>query len=186
MENHLKPLPGTKTAKKNSSKSPHKAEIRRVLGIDPGIASTGWAIVDFHKNRYACVDYGVVETKPDTAHGERLLIIFTEIEKIIKNYQPKEAAMETLYFAKNVSSAMKVSEARGVVHLCLTKHKLFCGEYTPLIIKKTITGSLKAEKKLIQDYLQLLLGLPAIIKPDHASDALACAITHIHSSFSIK
>ena len=181
MENHLKPLPGTKTAKKNSSKSPEKAEIRRVLGIDPGIASTGWAIVDFHKNRYACVDYGVVETKPDTAHGERLLIIFTEIEKIIKNYQPKEAGMETLYFAKNVSSAMAVAEARGVITLCLSKNCILLGEYTPLVIKQSITGHAKAEKSLVQEYLQMLLGLSSAIKPDHASDAVGAAITHINS-----
>lgn len=165
---------------------PKNDEIRRVLGIDPGLASTGWAIIDFYKNRYACLDYGVIETKSDLCQGERLLIIFNEIEKIIKNYKPKEAAMETLYFAKNVSSAMKVSEARGVIQLCLAKQKLFCGEYTPLVIKKTITGSQKAEKKLIQDYLQLLLGLSSKISPDHASDALACAITHIHSSFMIQ
>ena len=182
---HLKPLPGSEIAKKNSSIVPKNGDIRRVLGIDPGIASTGWAVVDFYKNRYACIAYGVIETKPSQIHGERLLMIFDKIEEIIQSYKPREAAMETLYFSKNVSSAMKVSEARGVVHLCLSKNHLICGEYTPLIIKKTITGSQKAKKTDIQDYLKLLLGLQEKIEPDHASDALACAITHLHSGFSI-
>lgn len=186
MNNRFRSLPGTENAKKNSSIELDTALVRRVLGIDPGLASTGWAIIDFHKNRYACLDYGVIETTTNLSQGERLLSIFNELENIILSHKPQEAAMETLYFAKNVSSAMKVSEARGVAHLCLAKHKILCGEYTPLVIKKTITGSQKAEKKTIQDYLQLLLGLPEIIKPDHASDALACAITHLHSSFSIK
>ena len=186
MTDSFKPLPGNEISKKNSSTSPQRGNVRRVLGIDPGLASTGWAIVDFCNNRYACVDYGVIETKNDRCQGERLRIIYTELEKCIKTYSPNEAAMETLYFAKNITSAMGVAEARGVIQLCFAHHNLVCGEYTPLIIKKTITGTNKAEKKTVQEYLKLLLGLSEIIKPDHASDAVACAITHLHSGFTIK
>ena len=107
---------------------PKNGDIRRVLGIDPGIASTGWAVVDFYKNRYACIAYGVIETKPSQIHGERLLMIFDKIEEIIQSYKPREAAMETLYFSKNVSSAM-ISEARSCP-LCLQNH-LICEIYAP-------------------------------------------------------
>ena len=90
--------------------------------------------------------------------------------------------METLYFAKNVSSAMGVSEARGVVSLCLAQHCIELAECTPNQIKKAVSGNTTADKELVQKYVQLLLGLSEVPSPDHAADALACAITHVHYS----
>jgi len=172
----LRTFPGTKSACAAAKK-----EIRRVLGIDPGLASTGWAIVDYEQSRYRLVQYGVIETKSTDCYGSRLEFIYDSFKSIIDLYKPAEAGMETLYFAKNVSSAMAVAEARGVITLCLSKNCILLGEYTPLVIKQSITGHAKAEKSLVQKYLQMLLGLSSAIKPDHASDAVGAAITHINS-----
>lgn len=177
MINSLRTFPGTKA----SCSTPIEKESRRVLGIDPGLASTGWGIVDCNKNRYSLVQYGVIETKSADCYGNRLEYIFDSFQSIIEKYKPSEAGMETLYFAKNVSSAMAVAEARGVITLCLSKNCILLGEYTPLVIKQSITGHAKAEKSLVQDYLKMLLGLQESITSDHASDAVAAAITHINS-----
>lgn len=173
----LRTFPGTTSLNQSQDKN----EIRTVLGIDPGLASTGWGIVEYEHSRYHCLAHGVVVTQAGECFGQRLEIIYEEIEKVIQAYKPTEAGMETLYFAKNVSSAMNVAEARGVITLCLSKNSILLGEYTPLVIKQAVTGDAKADKKLVQEYLKLLLGLQKIIKPDHASDAVAAAITHINS-----
>ena len=175
----FEPLPGSKVSgieKKSSQK-----KIRRVLGIDPGLANTGFGIVDFCDGRYRMVSYGCISTDNSQKHGERLLTIYNKLCAVIDEFKPDEAAMETLYFAKNVTSAMGVSEARGVVSLCLAQHCIFPGEYTPNQIKKAVTGNTTADKELVQNYVKLLLGLKEIPRPDHAADALAGAITHIHS-----
>lgn len=158
----------------------NESKVLRVLGIDPGLASTGWGIVDFHQNRYRMVAYGVIETSPDAPRGERLSAIYTRLNSIIMEYHPREAGMETLYFAKNASSAMAVAEARGVVTLCLAQNCILLGEYTPIVIKQSVSGCATADKKIVQDFVKLLLGLEVIPKPDHAADALAAAMTHIN------
>ena len=157
----------------SSGINPSNVRVLRVLGIDPGLASTGWGVVDFVNNRYRMVNYGVIETTPEMTHGERLLAV-------IQEYKPQEAGMETLYFARNASSAMNVAEARGVCTLCLTQNCVQLGEYTPNTIKQSVSGTASADKKIVQDYVKLLLGLETVPKPDHAADALAAAITHIH------
>ncbi len=177
MASTLRSFPGTKTVTIESS----LIKCRRVLGIDPGLASTGWGILDYENNKYRLIQYGVIETQSTDLYGSRLEYIFDTLTQIISMYKPCEAGMETLYFAKNVSSAMAVAEARGVITLCLSKNNILLGEYTPLVIKQSVTGNAKAGKTLIQDYLKILLGLQDSIKPDHASDAVAAAITHIHS-----
>lgn len=154
--------------------------IRRILGIDPGLANTGFGVIDFYNGRYRMVSYGCISTKSDTPHGERLLTIYNRLQAVIDEFKPTEAGMETLYFAKNVSSAMGVSEARGVVSLCLAQNCIKLGEYTPNQIKKAVTGNTTADKELVQNYVKLLLGLETVPKPDHAADALAGAITHVH------
>ncbi|OJF76068.1 MAG: crossover junction endodeoxyribonuclease RuvC [Treponema sp. CETP13] len=155
--------------------------MRRVLGIDPGLASTGFGIIDYYNNRYRMVSYGCIETKAKELHGQRLLIIYNKICAVINEFKPTEASMETLYFAKNVSSALGVAEARGVVTLCVSQKGMNLGEYTPNQIKQAVSGSSNADKKLVQKSVKFLLGLNSIPKPDHAADALAAAITHIHS-----
>ena len=155
---------------------------RRVLGIDPGLANTGWGIIDWNGSKFTLVKYGVIETAASEIHGTRLLSIYNGLSAVIDEFRPTEAAMETLYFAKNQSSAMSVAEARGVVTLCLAQHCVPLGEYKPNQIKQAVTGSGAADKELVERYVQLLLGLQAPPKPDHAADALAGAITHINSS----
>ena len=156
--------------------------MRRVLGIDPGLANTGWGIIDWNGSKFTLVKYGVIETAASEIHGTRLLSIYNGLSAVIDEFRPTEAAMETLYFAKNQSSAMSVAEARGVVTLCLAQHCVPLGEYKPNQIKQAVTGSGAADKELVERYVQLLLGLQAPPKPDHAADALAGAITHINSS----
>jgi len=148
------------------------AAVRRVVGIDPGLASTGYGIVDFRANRLTYIAHGVIETSAKMPHQERLLIIFNELNAVLDRFLPQEAGMETLYFAKNVSSAMGVAEARGVVSL---------GEYTPHGIKQAVVGVARADKKQVQESVRMLLGLSEIPKPDHAADGLAAAITRIHT-----
>lgn len=186
-------LPGTSFSERdNSSKCTEEAgasssgffvqkKVRRVLGIDPGLASTGYGIIDFSGNRYRMVTYGVISTEPSLPHPERLLSIYTRLISIIQEYKPQEGAMETLYFAKNVTSAMSVAEARGVATLCLAQNCIPLGEYSPNTIKQAVTGTASSGKAIVQEYVRLLLGLEVIPKPDHAADALAAAITHLHS-----
>jgi len=156
------------------------SKVRRVIGIDPGLASTGYGIVDYCNSRIRLVTYGVIETAAGQVHGERLLAIYNKLSAVIEEYKPSEAGMETLYFARNVSSALSVAEARGTVTLCLAQRCLLLGEYTPNQIKQAVTGTAAADKKLVEKYVKLLLGLETEPKPDHAADALAGAITHLH------
>lgn len=155
-------------------------KVRRVIGIDPGLANTGFGIVDFYNGRYKLVSYGCISTGADEPHGQRLLKIYNNLSAVINEFRPTEAGMETLYFAKNVSSAMGVAEARGVVTLLLQQNCIRLGEYTPNQIKKAVTGNTTADKEIVQSYVKLLLGLETVPKPDHAADALAGAITHLN------
>ena len=179
-QNGFDSLTGSKlaeTGKKISSK-----KIRRILGIDPGLANTGFGVIDFYNGRYRMVSYGAITTESAEPHSQRLLTIYNRLCAVIDEFKPTEAGMETLYFAKNVSSAMGVSEARGVVSLCFAQHCIELAEYTPNQIKKAVSGNTTADKELVQKYVQLLLGLSEVPSPDHAADALACAITHVHYS----
>lgn len=176
MNKDFSPLPGSEKVLISHSKK----NFRRVLGIDPGLANTGFGVVDFCDGRYRMVSYGCITTKSDRPHGERLLTIYSRLCALIAEFEPDEAGMETLYFARNVSSAMGVAEARGVVTLCLAQHNIPLGEYTPNQIKQAVTGTASADKALVERYVKILLALECEPKPDHAADALAGAITHLH------
>ena len=180
-------LPGSIKSEDNEasdakSLNPAKSNIRRVIGIDPGLANTGFGVVDFYNGRYRMVSYGCITTPSDLPHGQRLMTIYNRLCAILDEFKPTEAGMETLYFAKNAKSAMGVSEARGVVTLCLAQHCIELGEYRPVQIKQAVTGSQNADKELVERYVQIILGLETLPKPDHAADALAGAITHLHYS----
>lgn len=172
-------LPGSASV---NNENISRKKIKRVLGIDPGLANTGFGVVDYYNGRYRMVSYGCITTNADEPHGQRLLKIYSNLCSIIDEFKPDEAGMETLYFAKNASSAMGVAEARGVVTLCLAQHCINLGEYTPNQIKSAVTGSATADKELVERYMKILLNLEIEPKPDHAADALAGAITHIHHS----
>ncbi len=153
-----------------------------VLGVDPGLAHTGYGIILAAKNRFSLIDSGVIATSSSQTAGKRLEKIYTELTKIIQKNKPDQAGVESLYFAKNSSSAIPVAQARGVVLLVLTQCGVATSEYPPQAIKQAIVGNGKAPKEQVQQLLQLLLGLQAIPTPDHAADALAAAVCHFNSS----
>ena len=148
----------------------------RFIGIDPGLASTGWGVVDYVAGKVCYVDHGSIETKPDRSRPDRLFIILVSLREILNKYQPNGAAIETLYFGKNVSSAIPVAEARGVISAALAERGLPIIEFTPNAIKQGVVGVARADKKQVQEMVRIILGLEKIPKPDHAADALAAAI----------
>lgn len=150
----------------------------KILGIDPGTATTGFGIIEAKKGKYTMVDGGVIKTPAKQADELRLETIFDDLSGIIKESKPDEAAVEQLFFAQNVTTAMTVSQARGVILLALIKSGLDHASYTPLQIKQALTGYGRADKKQIQEMVKTILNLKAVPKPDDCADALAVAITH--------
>jgi crossover junction endodeoxyribonuclease RuvC len=148
----------------------------RILGIDPGTGILGFGVIDVDRGSLKLVDAGVIKTPVKQADSERLETIFKELSEIINECEPSVMSVEKLFFAQNVTTAMSVSQARGVVLLLGQQNGLKLYEYTPLQIKQALTGYGKAEKKQIQEMVRTILGLKAIPKPDDAADALAAAI----------
>ena len=138
--------------------------------------------MEFSGDRLRYVAHGCIETRAEENRGERLVLIYKSFLNVLENYKPGEAAMENLYFGKNISSAMTVSEARGVLLMALTARGLPVRELTPNAIKKAVVGVTRAGKNQIQEMVRLLLGLNEIPKPDHAADALGAAICAAHLS----
>lgn len=153
----------------------------RILGIDPGLAHTGWGLIEGHTNRLHHIKHGTIHTAADTEHAVRLLEIHTKIEALIQEYHPQFVAVEALYFAKNRRSGIPVAESRGVVLLAAARASVASRSYTPLEIKQALTGNGRAEKQQVQEMVKLMLGLASMPTPDHASDALAAAICCYHS-----
>jgi crossover junction endodeoxyribonuclease RuvC len=152
-----------------------------VLGIDPGIAITGYGLIQTGAhNAYQCIDFGVITTPPKLAEYERLKILFDELTVLISHHKPDSSAVEKLFFQKNVRTAISVGQARGVAMLTLAQAKLPVKEYTPNEIKQTVCGYGNAGKRQVQRMVQTLLTLDSLPKPDDAADALAVAICHIH------
>ena len=150
----------------------------RILGIDPGTGILGFGISDASKGKAKLVDAGVIRTSPKDDDAVRLQTIFEEITSVIKDTNPTEMSVEKLFFAQNVTTAMTVSQARGVVLLAGKQAGLNIFEYTPLQIKQALTGYGRAEKQQIQEMVRVILQLKEIPKPDDCADALAAAITH--------
>lgn len=154
----------------------------KIIGIDPGTAIVGFGVIEKAGSKLQMLDAGVIRTSPDLNDSERLKIIYDELSEIIKVNKPEVMAVEKLFFAQNVTTAMSVSQARGVILLCGEQNDLPVFEYTPLQIKQAITGYGKAEKSQIQEMVRIILKLKEIPKPDDCADALACAITQANSS----
>lgn len=153
----------------------------RVLGVDPGTATVGWAILDENKGNVKAVAYGHISTSPKKSAEERLFEVACDLGGIIKKYKPDEAAVEDLFFFKNVKTVMKVSQARGVILLTLEQNCVSIASYTPLQVKQALTGYGRAEKKQIQIMVQKILKLKSIPKPDDTADAIAIALCHLNS-----
>lgn len=150
----------------------------RILGIDPGTGRLGFGVIDVDGLRVSLVDAGVITTPAHTPHDERLEDIFDSLTDIIKQTRPEVVSIEKLFFSKNITTAMTVSEARGVALLVARRARLPIAEYTPNQIKQTLTGYGNADKKQMQEMVKLQLRLKEVPKPDDAADALAAAITH--------
>jgi len=158
-----------------------------VLGIDPGTATLGWGIIKrTERAAYKVEAYGCIRTDRGNLFSRRLEEIHKELGKVIKKYQPDIAAIEQLFFAKNVKTVMSVGEARGVAILAAVEANLPVAEYTPLQVKQSLVGYGRAEKKQMQKMLKVLLGLKDIPKPDDAADALAVALCHLNSQRMVK
>jgi crossover junction endodeoxyribonuclease RuvC len=154
----------------------------RIIGIDPGTATTGFGVIEHHHGRYTFVDAGVITTPAHTPMPDRLITIHEELTQVIADTHPHVAAVELLYFATNVTTAISVGQARGVILLSLAEAGLVPAEYTPMQVKQAVTGYGGAKKPQIQEMVRVLLTLPHIPKPDDAADALAIAITHANQA----
>lgn len=152
----------------------------RVLGIDPGLASTGYGVIEIEQGRLRCLDFGVVTTDSDEKSGDRLCRIFDAVAELARTYRPSIAGVESLYFTRNITSAIPVAQARGVVLLALAQLSIDAREFTPQQIKQAVVGHGGAEKEQVAQLVKILLGLPEPPRPDHAADALAAAIARAH------
>ncbi len=154
----------------------------RILGIDPGIASTGWGVIEVEGSKFRTLDYGFIKTHPKDTPGQRLMIIYNTIRQVIDQYKPEKASVEDIFFAKNKLSAIPVAQAKGVILLAMESKELETFVFTPLQIKQALTGNGRAEKNQVQEMVKLILGVKEKIKPDHAADALAAAICCYNNS----
>jgi len=160
---------------------------KTILGIDPGLADTGYGIIEQQGQNIKMITCGSIKTSAKDEFIDRLNQIHKELTKIIKKYKPNCAGVEELFFCKNVKTALLVGQARGVCLMTIAEHKLPISEYTPLQIKQALTGYGKADKNQVGQMVKIMLNLKSVPKPDDASDALAVAITYINSAnFNLK
>ncbi|MBQ9941328.1 MAG: crossover junction endodeoxyribonuclease RuvC [Clostridia bacterium] len=155
-----------------------------ILGIDPGIATMGYGIVNFFGNSFNYITCGVITTPAGERVERRLALIYDKLNRIIKTYSPEAMAIEELFFNTNQKTAINVAQARGVALLSAERAGIPVSEYTPLQVKQAVVGYGRAEKHQVMEMTKTILSLPAIPKPDDAADALALAICHSHNASS--
>lgn len=146
--------------------------------MDPGLAETGWGVLQASNSSFKTQGWGCVSTKSSLSIEERLQLIYSQISQVVAKYQPEVAAVESLFFGANAKTAMLVGQARGAVILACGERGVKVAEYTPLQIKTAVTGYGRAEKGQMQRMLKALLNLDELPQPDHAADAIACAYCH--------
>jgi crossover junction endodeoxyribonuclease RuvC len=150
-----------------------------ILGIDPGLTRTGIGLISLNeRNEPELVHYEVIDSTAVSSTSSRLIFLYDRLSTLIETYQPTEAAMEKLFFQRNITTAMSVSEARGVATFCLARHSLPIAEYTPNEVKQSVSGNGRADKKQVQIMVKMLLDLIEIPQPDDSADALAVALCH--------
>lgn len=147
-----------------------------ILGIDPGIADTGFGVIKNENHKLTCLDYGSIKTSAKLGLPDRLEIINLELAKLIKKYRPALISIEELFFCKNIKTALVVGQARGVIILTAKQNKTPAAEFTPLEVKQAVSTYGRADKQQVQKMVKLLLNLKELPKPDDAADALAIAI----------
>ena len=153
-----------------------------ILGIDPGLAHTGWGIIEERRGEVRCRAYGCIETSAGSPLAVRLSHIAHDLKDVVERYRPNTAAIESIYFGANVRSAIPTAHGRGAALGALSECALEIGEYTPMQIKQALTGYGKADKTQIQQMVKTFLGLPKIPRPDDAADALAVALCHAQTN----
>ena len=152
------------------------------LGIDPGTATTGYGLVRIEPDgSLVAVKYGVLLTPKESTASARLVMLYDQLRYVIDEYRPQLAAVEKLFFARNVTTALAVGQARGVVMLAIEQAGIEVFEYTPKEVKNAVAGYGGADKRQVQEMVRALLQLDSIPKPDDAADALAIAITHLNT-----
>lgn len=152
-----------------------------ILGVDPGLAIVGYSLVEKKGNKFSIIEYGVIRTGANKKNVERLQKIYNEMVAIIEKYRPDQMAVEELFFNKNVKTALRVGQARGVILLAGAQAGLEVAEYTPLQIKQAVVGYGRARKHQVQQMVKALLNLNEVPTPDDAADALAVSICHGNS-----
>ena len=157
-----------------------------ILGIDPGLANTGWGVIEHQGSRFRCLAYGCITTSADAPLSTRLTQVHDELVEVIDRYAPTEASLENLYFSTNAKTAFATGQARGVAVLATAGAGLDLAEYGPGEIKMAVVGTGSAEKHQVQYMVRVVLGLPGLPEPDHAADALAAAICHAHRRGSVE
>lgn len=152
-----------------------------ILGIDPGLAIVGWGVIEYKNTKFRTMAYGSIQTPAGMRTEERLKRIFDGMNELIQKYRPDAVAVEELFFNTNITTGIRVAEARGVILLSAERASIPIQEYTPLQVKQAVVGYGRAEKKQVITMVTMLLGLEKPPKPDDTADALAIAICHAHS-----
>ena len=152
-----------------------------ILGIDPGLAIVGWGVIEYRNSKFRTIAYGSIQTPAGMRTEERLCAIFDGMNELIEKYHPDAMAVEELFFNTNVTTGIRVAEARGVVLLAAERAGIPMQEYTPMQVKQAVSGYGKADKRQVITMVTMLLGLAKPPKPDDTADALAIAICHAHS-----
>lgn len=155
-----------------------------ILGIDPGLATVGWGIIEFKANKFRTIAYGALLTPKEMTTQQRLKKIYDDLKEIICKYRPEQVAIEELFFNTNITTGIRVSEARGVILLICEQAHLEIFEYTPLQVKQAVVGYGRAEKRQVISMVTMILALEKPPKPDDTADALAIAVCHAHSGAS--
>jgi len=153
----------------------------RILGIDPGLATLGYGVIEAERGNYKLIQFGTVTTPPGVPMPQRLRAIYSGVSQLMDIYQPEDVAFEELFFAKNITTGMSVSAARGVALVAVANRTDNIYEYTPMQIKQAVTGYGGADKHQVQHMVKLLLHMNEIARPDDAADGLAVALTHANS-----
>lgn len=157
----------------------------RILGIDPGIATVGFGVIESDRGQQRMIQYGAITTQAGLPLATRLVQIGNDLEQLIGQFQPDELAIEELFFSKNITTGIAVAHGRGVVLYTAEKMQIPIYEYTPMQVKQAVVGYGLAEKKQVMDMTRRLLKLKSIPRPDDAADALAIAICHARSATSL-
>ncbi len=157
----------------------------RILGIDPGYATTGFGLIEGERGQFALRQYGVITTPADLPFSQRLGILYDDMQRLLEVTQPEAVAVEELFWGHNITTGIGVSHGRGVILLAIEKAGLPLFEYTPMQVKQSVVGYGKAEKRQVMDMTRRLLKMEKMPRPDDAADAIAIALCHGRSSTSL-